>query len=164
MQTESECIDGTGSQLGGGRWGDYSTVSIDPSDDCTFWVTNEYVETTGSFQWDTQICSFSFASCSTGPCGDGFCDGPGGEDCTTCSQDCPSSPPVLPGCGNGFCEPGQGEDCLNCAADCNGKQNGKQSNRFCCGDGDGQNPVDCSDSRCNSQGFQCSDILPGTRT
>ena len=69
LQAESVCIDGSGSQSGGSRWGDYSSVSIDPADDCTFWVTNEYVETTGSFQWDTQVCTFSFPSCGvvTGP-------------------------------------------------------------------------------------------------
>jgi len=66
LQGEIACIDGTGSQLGGNRWGDYASVSVDPADDCTFWVTNEYVETTGSFQWDTQICSFSFQSCGGG--------------------------------------------------------------------------------------------------
>ena len=70
LQAESTCVDGTGSQEGAAaRWGDYSTVSIDPADDCTFWITNEYVETTGSFQWDTQICSFQFASSD--------CDGDG---------------------------------------------------------------------------------------
>ncbi len=70
LQDESVCIDGTGSQSGGGRWGDYSSVSIDPADDCTFWITNEYVETTGNFQWDTQVCTFSFPSCSGGGGGD----------------------------------------------------------------------------------------------
>ena len=34
---------GTGSQQSGGwRWGDYASLNIDPSDDCTFWVTHEY--------------------------------------------------------------------------------------------------------------------------
>ena len=64
LQAESVCVDGSGSQVGdAARWGDYATASIDPADDCTFWVTNEFVETTGNFQWDTQICSFSFDSC-----------------------------------------------------------------------------------------------------
>lgn len=290
LQTEGLCVSGTGSQSGGDRWGDYSTVSIDPSDDCTFWITNEYVETSGSFQWDTQICTFKFADCGTvctndADCDDGnfcngaetcntgtgvceagtppacddgtfcngtetcnestdscdpgtpptcddgvsctddscntgtdscdnvandamcdngeFCDGaetcdavndcqagsdpcPGeacdevadicagagcgdgtcdfGEDCGTCPADCPSGPPVDPGCGNGTCEPGIGEDCLSCPSDCRGKQNGKQSNRYCCGDGNGQNPLLCSDldgSICNQNGYTCSDTLSG---
>ncbi len=63
LQAESVCIDGTGSQLGTNRWGDYSTISVDPEDQCTFWLTNEYVETTGNFSWDTRICAFKFPSC-----------------------------------------------------------------------------------------------------
>ena len=113
----------------------------------------------GQIDCDDSDCSEAFA-CVVEPCGDGVCDPSIGEDCFTCAPDCPSGDPVLPGCGNGFCEPGLGEDCLSCAADCRGRQNGKPSNRFCCGDGDGQNPVDCSDARCTSGGFECSDILP----
>ena len=30
-----------------GRWGDYSMIATDPVDDCTFWFTNEYIQTTG---------------------------------------------------------------------------------------------------------------------
>jgi len=67
VQAEVECVAGTGSQTGGGgRWGDYSSTSLDPSDECTFWTAQEYVETTGSFQWNTRICSFSFPSCAGG--------------------------------------------------------------------------------------------------
>jgi hypothetical protein len=68
LQAEALCVAGTGSQSGGDRWGDYSTVSIDPLDDCTFWVTNEYVETTGSFEWDTQVCTFKFPDCVAAAC------------------------------------------------------------------------------------------------
>jgi hypothetical protein len=66
VQSEVECVTGTGSQIGGGRWGDYSSTSLDPADECTFWTAQEYVETTGSFQWNTRICSFSFPSCTAG--------------------------------------------------------------------------------------------------
>ena len=50
-QTETQLIAGGGSQIftcGGGncdRWGDYSSMSVDPGDDCTFWYTAEYYET-----------------------------------------------------------------------------------------------------------------------
>jgi len=67
LQTESVCVDGTGSQLGTDRWGDYATVSVDPEDDCTFWVTHEYVATTGSFSWNSRICTYRFASCGAPP-------------------------------------------------------------------------------------------------
>ncbi len=45
------------------RWGDYSSMAIDPSDDCTFWYSQEYYKTTGSFNWNTRVTSFKFASC-----------------------------------------------------------------------------------------------------
>jgi uncharacterized membrane protein len=56
--------DGLGSQNGGlNRWGDYSSMSIDPVDDCTMWYTTEYLQTNGSFQWSTRIGYFKFANC-----------------------------------------------------------------------------------------------------
>ena len=66
------------------------------------------------------------------------------------------------GCGNGVCEPALGEDCLSCPADCNGKQGGKPANRFCCGDGDGQNPLGCGDPLCSQGGFSCTDVPTAT--
>jgi hypothetical protein len=280
---EVSCHEGTGAQIGSAnRWGDYSSMSVDPVDDCTFWYTQEYYETTGSFDFNTRICSFQLAGCgapectvdadcdnglfcdgletcnegtceagtpvvcddglfcngtdtcneatdecdvgappvcddgafcngletcnegtdscdpgtpvecpdngvfcdgaefcnevsdicdSAGDpcpdicdegndvcigCGDGVCDP--GEDCDTCPSDCESG--TLPGavCGNGICEAGNGEDCVSCPADCNGTQTGRPSNRFCCGDGGGQNPVPCSDAQCSSGGFSCTDV------
>ena len=47
------------------RWGDYSSMELDPSDDCTFWYTTEYDKTTGSFNWSTQIANFRFPSCTS---------------------------------------------------------------------------------------------------
>ena len=52
--------DGVNSQSGINRWGDYSMMSIDPSDGQTFWFTTEY--TNGGWSWRTQIASISFAS------------------------------------------------------------------------------------------------------
>jgi Divergent InlB B-repeat domain len=45
------------------RWGDYSAMAIDPSDDCTFWYTTQY-ETGGTSNWSTRIASFNFPSCT----------------------------------------------------------------------------------------------------
>jgi hypothetical protein len=103
------------------------------------------------------------ADCGPAPfCGDGICNA--GETSCSCSLDC-GAPPVseatcsdnvdndcdtlidcddsdcaddpacqLPDCDNdGVCEPG--ENCLTCGGDCAGRQNGKPSGRFCCGDG-----------------------------
>ncbi len=65
--SELEIATGAGFQtpyFGSNRWGDYSTMSIDPSDDCTFWYTQEYITTTGSFVWKTRIAAFKFDECS----------------------------------------------------------------------------------------------------
>lgn len=64
MEAENSIFKGAFSQTGTlHRWGDYSAMQIDPSDDCTFWYTNEYLPATGSFNWSTQIASFKFSSC-----------------------------------------------------------------------------------------------------
>src|SRR6185503_10273593 len=44
-------------------WGDYSSMNIDPVDDCTFWYTQEYMGATGSFNWRTRIGTFKFGNC-----------------------------------------------------------------------------------------------------
>jgi Fibronectin type III domain len=67
-QAEVTLFAGTGSQVGtSGRWGDYSDMTIDPVDDCTFWYTTEYYATTSSFNWRTRIGSFRFPSCGGAP-------------------------------------------------------------------------------------------------
>ncbi len=67
-QGEVSLIEGTGSQThSAARWGDYSMMAVDASDGCTFWYTQEYVETTGSASWRTRIGSFKFPSCTTAP-------------------------------------------------------------------------------------------------
>jgi hypothetical protein len=67
MQAETTVISGTGVQNSASRalsrWGDYSAMQIDPSDDCTFWFTSEYMKTTGIFNWNTRIASYKFPSC-----------------------------------------------------------------------------------------------------
>lgn len=68
MESENSIIEGPGSQTGGlSRWGDYSGISIDPSDDCTFFYTNEYLPSSGSFNWSTRVGSFAFPTCTGTP-------------------------------------------------------------------------------------------------
>ncbi len=63
-QGEAQLVAGGGHQTHlSGRWGDYSSLAIDPSDGCTFWHTNEYFSATNSFSWNTRIGSFKFPSC-----------------------------------------------------------------------------------------------------
>jgi hypothetical protein len=67
-QGEGTIVNGSGSQNGGlSRWGDYTSMSVDPSDDCTFWYTDEYLASTGSFNWHTRIGSFKFPGCGSPP-------------------------------------------------------------------------------------------------
>ena len=65
MEGAKSVVKGTGVQTGtSNRWGDYASMSIDPSDDCTFWASNEYIKTTGSFNWKTRIVKFKFNTCN----------------------------------------------------------------------------------------------------
>jgi hypothetical protein len=69
-QGEAHLFDGTGSQLDTvSRWGDYSDMTVDPVDDCTFWYTQEYYQTDSSFNWRTRIGNFKFPSCTSAPSG-----------------------------------------------------------------------------------------------
>jgi fibronectin type 3 domain-containing protein len=63
-QGETSLIEGTGAQThSASRWGDYSSMTVDPVDGCTFWYTQEYLSLTSSASWRTRIGSFKFASC-----------------------------------------------------------------------------------------------------
>ena len=58
---EGSLVEGAGSQtFPFGRWGDYSAMTVDPVDDCTFWYTQEYYATTSTSGWATR----SFAQLS----------------------------------------------------------------------------------------------------
>jgi hypothetical protein len=71
-QTERQLVAGAASQNKCGvtpcsRWGDYSAMTIDPSDDCTFWYTNLYYASAANAtngHWDTRIGSFKFPGCT----------------------------------------------------------------------------------------------------
>jgi hypothetical protein len=63
LTAEGNVVQGSGSQTDTSRWGDYSQMSLDPNDHCTFWYTQEYYSTTGG-NWQTRIASFAFPTCS----------------------------------------------------------------------------------------------------
>jgi hypothetical protein len=60
---EAVLIDGSGSQLVSHRWGDYTDMTVDPTDDCTFWYVNEYYQTSSARGWQTRIGSFRLPGC-----------------------------------------------------------------------------------------------------
>jgi len=65
MGTETTVQAGGGVQYGtGSRWGDYSAMTLDPIDQCTFWFTGEYYKTNSSWNWATRVASYKFPSCT----------------------------------------------------------------------------------------------------
>ena len=64
-QGETTVLTGGGSQTGSNlsRWGDYSNLSVDPVDNCTFWFTTEYIPSNGAFNWTTQVATFKLSGC-----------------------------------------------------------------------------------------------------
>ena len=66
LESEASIKEGAGSQTGGTyayRWGDYTAMQVDPSDDCTFWYVNEYEQVSGYENWTTHVASFAFPGC-----------------------------------------------------------------------------------------------------
>ncbi|MDH3588373.1 MAG: hypothetical protein OEQ74_03095 [Gammaproteobacteria bacterium] len=60
-QGENVIINGSASN-GSNRYGDYSSLNVDPVDDCTFWWTGEYNSVSS---WSTRIASFRFDACGS---------------------------------------------------------------------------------------------------
>jgi hypothetical protein len=70
MGTETILLAGAGAQTTYNRWGDYTSLRIDPSDDTTFWYTNEYYSKNSpffNFNWSTAIASFTAGTSTTAP-------------------------------------------------------------------------------------------------
>ncbi|MFN2622309.1 MAG: hypothetical protein ABR611_05635 [Chthoniobacterales bacterium] len=65
MGAEAEVQAGLGVQTSGAgnRWGDYTSMTLDPIDQCTFYYTNEYLKTNGAFNWSTRVATYKFPSC-----------------------------------------------------------------------------------------------------
>jgi hypothetical protein len=64
MEAESVIQSGGGAQSGGStpnRWGDYTSMAIDPTDDSMFFYTNEYYHSTDPLHWSTRITAFKLA-------------------------------------------------------------------------------------------------------
>jgi hypothetical protein len=70
--TETTILQGAGEEIspgqagvgvGLGKWGSYSNMSVDPTDDCTFWYVNEYWPLIASTPWETNIANFAIPGC-----------------------------------------------------------------------------------------------------
>jgi hypothetical protein len=65
---EGTIVNGSGVQTSlNSRWGDYTDMTVDPVDDCTFWYVNEYYtaasQATSTAGWLTRIGSFKLPGC-----------------------------------------------------------------------------------------------------
>lgn len=74
FRQEETIMAGSGVQKAfGWRWGDYTGMTVDPTDDCTFWTTGQYYtqasETASDFGWLTRIGKFKFNECTAPPKG-----------------------------------------------------------------------------------------------
>jgi hypothetical protein len=67
-QGEGTIVNGSGVQTTtNSRWGDYTSMNVDPTNDCTFWYVNEYYTAAGQASspagWQTRIGSFKLPGC-----------------------------------------------------------------------------------------------------
>jgi hypothetical protein len=63
---ELSLVTGLGDQENSPKWGSYSSMTVDPTDDCTFWYVNEYFpvnQTGGNINWHTRISNFKVSTC-----------------------------------------------------------------------------------------------------
>ena len=64
-QGEGTLVNGSGSQTStSSRWGDYSSMNVDPNNDCNLWYTTEYYTITAARPWKTKIGFFRFPQCN----------------------------------------------------------------------------------------------------
>jgi hypothetical protein len=57
---------GAGDEENTQKWGDYTSMTVDPVDDCTFWYVDEYFSANqvgNSINWDTKIAKFKLSTC-----------------------------------------------------------------------------------------------------
>ena len=66
---------------GSPRWGDYTAIDIDPTDDTTFWYINEYVPTTSSIGWRLRIGAFNVVGATPVPHANGVTVGHSNGNC-----------------------------------------------------------------------------------
>ena len=61
---EQSIIEGGGAQIHPAticsRWGDYSSMTVDPADPSVFWYTQQYYPVTADYEWHTRIAAFTF--------------------------------------------------------------------------------------------------------
>jgi hypothetical protein len=65
LEKEQIIVTGAGSQIGSNTyWSSYTSMTLDPVDDCTFYYTAQYYAATSAEGWLTWIKSFRLPSCT----------------------------------------------------------------------------------------------------
>jgi hypothetical protein len=59
---ESVLADGKAAQANSLRWEDFTTLALDPSDDCTFWYVGDYLKESGD-SYSTRIGAWRLPGC-----------------------------------------------------------------------------------------------------
>ena len=68
LPAEISLFSGGGDEQNTGQWGDYTSMTVDPVDGCTFWYVNQYFaqnQTGKPYNWDTRISNFKLPGCGT---------------------------------------------------------------------------------------------------
>ena len=144
-QGEYTIIDGTTSQLGTDRWGDYQSLTVDPVDGSTFWFTGQYG--TGN-SWSTQIATFAFSPATAGG---------GSTPSTTLIVD--TGDTLLGGDGNDTLVGASGDDTLDGGAG-NDSLTGNDGNDLLTG-GDGKDTLNGGNGDDTLSGQGANDVLDG---
>lgn len=64
LSGEMTVVEGKGAQTSvSSRWGDYSSMDVDPAEACTFWYTGQYYPETSDAGWRTQVIAFKMPQC-----------------------------------------------------------------------------------------------------
>ncbi len=64
--SEFSIFAGTGDEENASNWGDYTSMTVDPVDGCTFWYVDEYFsqnQTGTQHDWQTRIANFQLPGC-----------------------------------------------------------------------------------------------------
>lgn len=67
LPTEIPLWGGTADEENTFHWGVYTSMTVDPVDDCTFWYVNEYFDTNqigSAVTWQTRISHFALPTCN----------------------------------------------------------------------------------------------------
>lgn len=143
LQPEVTMQASNGSQTGVERWGDYSAMTVDPGDDCTFYYTTEYMPTQGQ-EWATIVGKFRMPNCggkdngaacaNAGDCKSGFCSDNVccATDCGTDPQDCQACSVATGSSADGTCSAvGAGKTCRAAAGPCDAAETCDGASKTC---------------------------------